>query len=89
MFLTGEFQLKQPEAAVIAEDAVVRFEGKEYVFVVKGKDQYQIQPVSTAPAAKGKLVLKAQEGIDWKNTELAVKNTYVLLGKLKNKMEEE
>lgn len=88
MFLTGEFQLKQPEAAVIAEDAVVRFEGKEYVFILKGKDTYQIQPVSTAPASKGKLVLKAQDGVDWKNTELAVKNTYILLGKLKNKMED-
>jgi cobalt-zinc-cadmium efflux system membrane fusion protein len=89
MFLTGEFQIRQPEAAVVAEDAVVRFEGKEYVFMLKGKDQYQILPVSTAPASKGKLVLKAQDGLDWKNTELAVKNTYILLGKLKNKMEDE
>lgn len=88
MFLTGEFQLKQPEAAVIGEDAVVRFEGKEYVFLVKGQEQYLLQAVETAPAGKGMLVLKPQAGIDWKSTSIAVKNTHVLLGKLKNKMED-
>lgn len=87
MFLSGSFDLSANPTSVVPEDAVVRFEGKEYVFVAKDNQQFEMLAVQTGTKQNGMVSLKPNSGIDFTKTKLVTKNSYRLLGMLKNKAE--
>lgn len=89
MFLNGSFKLPQIKAATIPEEAVISFEGKKYVFVALNEHEFEMMPVETGITENGITILKEQKGIDWLKQKLVTKNAHLLLGKLKNKTEEE
>lgn len=87
MFLSGSFDLSAKPTSVVPEDAVVRFEGKEYVFVAKDSQQFEMLEVQTGTKQNGMVSLKPNSGLDFTKTKLVTKNSYRLLGMLKNKAE--
>jgi cobalt-zinc-cadmium efflux system membrane fusion protein len=89
MFLTGSFELSNQKAFIVPEGAVVRFEGKHFVFIQKGNNNFEIAEVETGVKENGMIEVKAKEGIDWRTQPLVLQNAYNLLGKLKNASEEE
>jgi membrane fusion protein, heavy metal efflux system len=89
MFLNGSFKLPQTKAATINEDAILTFEGKKYVFVAVKENEFEMMPVETGITENGFTILKEQKGTDWTKQKLVTKNAHLLLGKLKNKGEEE
>lgn len=89
MFLNGVFELDSRTVTAVPESAIVRYEGKQYIFLAKDSNRYEMQPVEVGFIEKGMVELKESTGIDWKTQKLVTKNAYNLLGKLKNKMEDD
>jgi cobalt-zinc-cadmium efflux system membrane fusion protein len=88
MFLTGYFDLPAKPAKVVPEETVVRFEGKSYVFVVKDPHQFEMTEVETGTSQAGMIALKDNSRFDIGKANFVIKNSYRLLGMLKNKAEE-
>ena len=88
MFLTGTFQLGSKPGIAVPEETVLRYEGKEYVFMAKDTHNFVMQQVETGTRQNGYVELKEQPGIDWLKQKLVTGNGYSLLGKLKNASEE-
>jgi cobalt-zinc-cadmium efflux system membrane fusion protein len=87
MFLTGYFDLPAKPAKVVPEETVVRFEGKSYVFVVKDPHQFEMTEVETGTSQAGMIALKDNSRFDIGKANFVIKNSYRLLGMLKNKAE--
>lgn len=87
MFLNGIFNLSANQSNVLPEESVVRFEGKEYVFVAKDAHQFEMVEVQTGTRQNGMVALKEQSQIDINKVKFVTKNSYSLLGMLKNKTE--
>jgi cobalt-zinc-cadmium efflux system membrane fusion protein len=87
MFLNARIQVKEAIVFVLPEEAIVRFENKEYVFIESGTGKYQMVEVTIGEKEKGKIeILKGTEALSGKKTVIA--NAYSVLGALKNKGEE-
>jgi cobalt-zinc-cadmium efflux system membrane fusion protein len=87
MFLTAEFELDSKPGTVVPEEAVVRYMGKEFVFVTPDEKSFRLTEVNTGTKENG-LVQLEPGAVDWLRTRIVVSGTYALLGKLKNKMED-
>ncbi|MDE3125769.1 MAG: efflux RND transporter periplasmic adaptor subunit [Bacteroidota bacterium] len=88
MFLTGVFNVTSHQAIVVPENAVVHYNGKEYVFVQNSKNSFVATPVETGISENGYIELKPTANKNWLAVQLAGGNAYALMGKLKNKMED-
>lgn len=86
MFLTGTFELSNKSATVVPEDAVLRYAGKQYVFIAIADNQFELKEIETGGKEKGFIEIKPQQNTDWLQQKVVVKNAYALLGKLKNKI---
>ncbi len=89
MFLNGSFDLAADASKVLPEESVVRFEGKEYVFIAKDASHFEMVEVQTGTKQEGFVSIKPMITVNWENTQFVTKNSYRLLGMLKNKPEEE
>jgi cobalt-zinc-cadmium efflux system membrane fusion protein len=87
MFLTGSFQLAAKPTKVVPDEAVVRYEGKEYAFVVKDPHNFEMVPVKTGTRQNGMVALTDSGSLDLNQARFVTKNSYRLLGMLKNKAE--
>lgn len=87
MFLNAVFELDNKPAAIIPEDALLRYNGKEYVFTTTDENSFHLVPVTAGDRENGNVALMP-DSINWLKTKIVVKGAYALLGKLKNKMED-
>ncbi len=87
MFLTGVFDVSNKNAMVLPDDAFVKYEGKEYVFAVTDSSKFELIEVECGIKDAGYTEIKFPSTIF--NRKVVVKNAYNLLGKLKNKMEDD
>ncbi|MGB5030402.1 MAG: efflux transporter periplasmic adaptor subunit, partial [Chitinophagaceae bacterium] len=72
----------------LPEDAIVRFENKQYVYEITGKNEFRMLEVATGMVENGRVeVNSSTEGLAGKT--LVVKNAYAILSKMKNTAEEE
>jgi cobalt-zinc-cadmium efflux system membrane fusion protein len=88
MYITAEIFTESTMLPVVPESAVVRLEGKHYVFIVNGDGSYTMTEVKVGEAKNGKISLTANY-IDWEKQQIVLTGAYGLLGKLKNTAEEE
>lgn len=88
MFLSGVFQLDSRKALAVPEDAIVNYMGRKYVFVSSKAKEFQLAQVETGNADHGFVELANAGNHDWGHTRIVIKGAYALLGKLKNKMQE-
>jgi cobalt-zinc-cadmium efflux system membrane fusion protein len=88
MFLNAVFEIGSQKAQVVPEEAVVRYMGKEYVFTAGEHNRFKLTEVNTNGKENGWIALQTGR-VDWTQTRLVVNGAYALLGKLKNRMEEE
>ncbi|SKC98126.1 membrane fusion protein, cobalt-zinc-cadmium efflux system [Chitinophaga ginsengisegetis] len=87
MFLNAVFELDNKPAAIVPEDALVRYNGKEYVFTTADENSFHLVRVTAGDRENGKVAL-LPDSTDWLKTRIVVQGAYALLGKLKNRMEE-
>lgn len=86
MYMNADVEVKTNNTSSISEDAIVNFEGLNYVFVAKDKNQFQMVKIETGTKEKGFIEVK-NDGI-FSNKQIVIKGAYTLLMKLKNKSED-
>ncbi|MDP3469033.1 MAG: efflux RND transporter periplasmic adaptor subunit [Daejeonella sp.] len=86
MYMNAEIEIKSHETLAIPEDAIVRFEGLDYVFVKKGEREFEMKTVETG--VKENKYVELINSAAFSDKEIVIKGAYTLLMSLKNKSEE-
>ena len=87
--MNGSFELDNRKTMAVPTSAVVRYEGKSYVFLAKDSSHFEMTEVETGITDQQMIELQPKQDIDWKQQKVVLKNAYNLLGKLKNTAEED
>ncbi len=82
MFMNAEIDVNKKNTFAIPEEAVVNFEGKNYVFIAKGNNQFQLLEAETGILDKAFIELKNAE--NFRDKQIVFKGAYNLLMKMKN-----
>ena len=86
MYLNAEIAVKNHNAWVVPEDAVVIFEGKSFLFVAVSKNEYKMTLVETGVMEAGAIEIKNPEALS--DVEIVTAGAYTILMEMKNKSEE-
>lgn len=82
MFMNAEIELTSNNAVSLPEEAIVRFENKYYVFVSKGKQQFEMKEVKIGNSENGFTEIINSEQMN--NEIFVTKGAYTLLMALRN-----
>lgn len=86
MFMNADVTLQQQAAHVLPEDAIVHFEGKNYIFIQEAPLSYLMQAVELGNKEKNMIqIINYQQFMD---KQIVTKGAYTLLMKGKNVEEE-
>jgi cobalt-zinc-cadmium efflux system membrane fusion protein len=88
MFMNAEIEVQSHNALAIPTDAVVRFEGKQFVFTETENKKYLMQEVTTSNSENGFTQIIFPSDFDATNKTFVTKGAYTLLMKMKNTEEE-
>lgn len=86
MYMNADVEVKSNNTSSTSEDAIVNFEGLNYVFVAKDKNQFQMVRIETGTKENGFIEIKNKG--EFADKKIVIKGAYTLLMKLKNKSEE-
>ncbi len=86
MYMNAEIEVKSNDVLTLPKDAIVNFEGKEYIFVVENKNLFKMTAVNTGTSENGFVEILEAENLSVKS--IVIKDAYTLLMKLKNKADE-
>lgn len=86
MFMNAEVAVKTDNAWLVPEAAVVRWQNEHFIFVETGNGKFDMERVAIGVAQDGKQQIFPEKDLAGKN--LALKNAYSLLMKMKNSAEE-
>jgi len=86
MFMTADIEVKSNDAKVLPDDAVVRFENKQYAFIAKSKNQFEMVELKTGNSENGFTEILIDDKLQGEN--FVLKGAYNLLMKLKNMADE-
>lgn len=86
MYMNAEIEIKNNNAYALPEEAIVRFENNQYIFLAGDEGTYAIQEVKTGSAENGFVEILAGETLIDK--KIVMKGAYNLLMTMKNKVEE-
>ena len=76
-YMNADIELKNHAADVLPEIAILDFEGKKFIFLVKGKNQYEMQEVQLGSAENG--FIEILNAADFKGQKIVTKGAYQLL----------
>ena len=85
-YMNAEIQVKNSTATVLSSDAIVQFEGKQYVYRALGGNQYEMTEVKTGETENGFTEIITQEK-EMLSGVYVTKGAYSLLMMMKNKAE--
>ncbi len=87
MFLNATININNASVLTVPEEAVVRFDNKQYVFVQSGKNEFRMVEVEPGVKENGRLEITSKmEGFEQQT--LVTRNAYAVLSKMKNTAEE-
>ncbi len=86
MFMNADIEVKSNNAKVLPDDAIVRFENKQYAFIAKGKNEFEMVEVQAGNTEKRFTEITVDEKLVAKT--FVLKGAYTLLMKMKNTGEE-
>lgn len=84
MYMNADIQVAGKKAGVLPEDAVVHFDGKDYVFIEAAKGDYALTPVETGMREHSEVEIVT--GLP-QDARIVTKGAYTLLMIMKNKEE--
>jgi cobalt-zinc-cadmium efflux system membrane fusion protein len=84
--MNAEIEIKSHETLAIPEEAIVSFEGIDYVFVKKGGMEFEMKAIETG--VKENKYAEVINSATFADKEIVTKGAYTLLMSLKNKSEE-
>lgn len=82
MYMNADIEVKSANALVVPEDAVVNYEGKNYIFIDKGNRSFELQEVETGKTENKITELINAQTLEHKN--IVAIGAYSLLMSLKN-----
>jgi cobalt-zinc-cadmium efflux system membrane fusion protein len=88
MYMNAEVEIMMNNVASINEDAIVSYEGKDYIFLSKSKTEFELVEIKKGNSENNFIEVDALDGRDLKNSKIVVKGAYSLLMQMKNKSEE-
>jgi cobalt-zinc-cadmium efflux system membrane fusion protein len=88
MFLNAVINISNADVLTLPEEAVVRFENKQYVYELTGKNEFRMMEVQTGIVENGRIEVSSGAD-DFSGRTLVTKNAYAILSKMKNASEEE
>jgi cobalt-zinc-cadmium efflux system membrane fusion protein len=86
MYMNAEIEIKSHETLAIPEDAIVSFEGLDYVFIKKVGMEFEMKAVETG--VKENKYVEVINSASFAEKQIVTKGAYTLLMSLKNKSEE-
>ena len=86
MYMNAEIEIKSHETLAIPEEAIVSFEGKDYVFVKNAGMEFEMKTIETG--VKENKYVEVINSAAFADKEIVTKGAYTLLMSLKNKSEE-
>lgn len=86
MYMNAEIELKNNKANSLPVDAIVRFEGNQYVFVAIDKNNFEMLPVTVGSTENGFIEILNVK--DFGTKQIVTQGAYNLLMTSKNKAEE-
>lgn len=86
-FMNAEVQVKNVSSAAVPTEALVQFEGKQFLFLVKDKNTFELKEVKLGENEGGFTAVGLPDGLDFKTAKIVVKGAYSLLMMMKNKEE--
>jgi cobalt-zinc-cadmium efflux system membrane fusion protein len=86
MYMNAEIEIKSHESIAISEEAIVSFEGLDYVFVKNSDRKFEMKTIQTG--VKENKFIEVINSADFTNKEIVIQGAYTLLMSLKNKSEE-
>lgn len=87
MYMNAEIDIKSKIVQALPEEAVVRFENNQYVFIAEKANKFTMQQIETGDAEDGYIEIVSGEKLT--NKEIVLKGAYNLLMAIKNKPEED
>jgi cobalt-zinc-cadmium efflux system membrane fusion protein len=87
MFLNAVFELDNQLVTAVPEDAIVRYMGKEYVFIAKNETTFHLSEVTSGVRQNGMAALSGGN-VHPGEEQIVTRGAFALLGKMKNKMED-
>lgn len=84
-YMNAEVEIKNKESLVLPTDAIVRFEGKQYVYKMNSPRQFEMMEVNVGETENGfsEIILAPNTIVE--NVDFVTKGAYSLLMKMKNK----
>ncbi len=84
--MNADIEVKSNNVKALPEDAIVRFENKQYVFIAKGKNEFEMVQITAGNTENGFTEISLEAKLETEN--FVLKGAYTLLMKLKNTAEE-
>lgn len=89
MYMNAEVEVATNNAFVIPNEGLVRFEGKQFVFIQTENTKFEMQEVTTQNNENGYTQITFADSTEMRNKTFVTKGAYTLLMKMKNTEEEE
>jgi cobalt-zinc-cadmium efflux system membrane fusion protein len=84
--MNAEIEVKNKAAMVLPDEALVRYDNQQYVFVQSDSLQFVMKEVQTGISENG--YTQVIDGVDMRKDKIVTRGSYTLLMMLKNKDEE-
>jgi len=88
MYMNAEIEVKSDSVYALPSDAIVSYENKQYAFISKGNNQFEITEVKTGNSENGFTEIIPAQNQNLNNETVVIKGAYTLLMKMKNTSEE-
>ncbi|WDF80679.1 efflux RND transporter periplasmic adaptor subunit [Mucilaginibacter sp. KACC 22773] len=86
-YMNADIQVKNTQACTIANEAIVQFEGKQYIYKAIGDRQFEMTLVNTGESENGFTEILSPTKDMTSNAAFVTKGAYSLLMMMKNKAE--
>jgi cobalt-zinc-cadmium efflux system membrane fusion protein len=86
-YMNAEIEVKNKQAFALPSDAIVRFEGKQFVYKVKGNNQFEMVEVTVGESENGFTEIILKPDSELQSVQFVIKGAYSLLMMMKNKAE--
>ena len=88
MYMNAEVEIMSNKVSSINEDAIVSYEGKDYIFISNSKNKFELQEIKKGISENNFTQINSIDGIELIDASIVTKGSYKLLMQLKNRTEE-
>lgn len=88
MYMNAEINVQSNDALTVPEEAVVRWQNKNYVFTAGDNNNFELTEVQTGVSDKGNIEIITTKKEEWSSKKIITRNAYAALMKMKNSADE-